>query len=463
MTGRRICRGFPRSVIFRIRSCRGSSTVFLAMAFVAFAVCIAGSVIICRKLTVMSECEAYGRVWTKAILSEYDVYLMQDYKLMAYWGNEIEVNDRIDAYLDYSASGRLDARLGLSQSDLAGYELGDPDNFRTALEKGFASMAGEYILTGTGRRARKNSLIADSGGNENEGDFGVSGSDSTGRVIGNTVVLDTLPSGGAGSSFSTDKFVERARSARDEKGVRSAAADAGIELAFMWTYFNSCVTTADEMPHYLYNELEYVIGGKPDDHKNYESCRKKIFLMRNVLNLASLYKDPVKTELLTAAAQLITPGPLGAATQVILAEAWAAAETENDLKILYDNGRVPVIKTSEQWQTDLESVLRSSAVRNKLDEESRQLLDENGGEIHSLPGIGDAGKILTEGLSYDDHLILMILCMNSNTRILRVMDIVQINMKYRYYRDFNLMEYYTGVRFGFTANGRSYVFEDSYK
>ena len=53
--------------------------------------------------------------------------------------------------------------------------------------------------------------------------------------------------------------------------------------------------------------------------------------------------------------------------------------------------------------------------------------------------------------------------MNTNTRLLRVMDIVQIDMKYRYYRDFNLMEYYTGVRYALTADGRDYVFEDSYK
>ena len=33
----------------------------------------------------------------------------------------------------------------------------------------------------------------------------------------------------------------------------------------------------------------------------------------------------------------------------------------------------------------------------------------------------------------------------------------------RYYRDFNLMEYYTGVRFVITANGRDYVFEDAYR
>lgn len=421
----------------------GSSTVFLAIAFLAFAFCIAGGIGISRKLTVMSTCESYGRVWTRAILSEYDLHLLEDYGLMGYWGNEIEVNRKIDDYLDYSLADRLGVRLGLTSSDLTGYELGDPDNFRAALEKGFASYAADALIHSTGRKARY--------------------AEEPDKSIGNTVVLDTLPSGGAGSSFSIDSLVERAKSAGDEKGVRSAAASAGIEIAFMWQYFNSCVTLSDDLPHYLNNELEYVVKGSPDDETNYNACRRRLFLARNALNLAALYKDPAKVELITTVSQTITPGPLGAATQVILSEAWAAAETEKDLEVLYDNGRVPVLKTGEQWMTDLESIIDSSEVSKKLDDESKQMLNENRDEIHGIPGIHNAAQIVTEGLSYDEYLILMILCMNRNTRILRIMDIVQIDMKYRYYRDFNLMEYYTGVRYAFTADGRSYEFEDSYR
>ena len=439
INGARRKRGYMKKPIMSDR--RGSSTVFLAIAFLAFAVCIAGGIGISRKLTVMSTCESYGRVWTRAVLSEYDLHLLEDYGLMAYWGNEIEVNRKIDDYLDYSMADRLGVRLGLTSSDLTGYELGDPDNFREALEKGFASHAADALIHSTGRKARY-------------------AEDETDKSIGNTVVLDTLPSGGTGSSFSTDSFVERARSAGDEKGVRSAAASAGIEIAFMWQYFNSCVTLSDDKPHYLNNELEYVIKGSPDDETNYSACRKRLFLARNALNLAALYKDPAKVELITTVSQTITPGPLGAATQVILSEAWAAAETEKDLEVLYDNGRVPVLKNGDQWMTDLESIL---GVRKKLDDESRQLLDENSDEIHDISGIHNAAQIVTEGLSYDEYLILMILCMNRNTRLLRVMDIVTIDMKYRYYRDFNLMEYYTGVRYAFTADGRSYEFEDSYR
>ena len=70
---------------------------------------------------------------------------------------------------------------------------------------------------------------------------------------------------------------------------------------------------------------------------------------------------------------------------------------------------------------------------------------------------------IKEGLNYDEYMMVMILAMNENTRLLRIMDLVTINMKYRYYRDFNMMEYYTGVRFTIEANGKSHEFEDAYK
>ena len=435
---------------------RGSSTVLLAIAFLTFSLCIAGSIGISRRLTVMSECQACGRVWARAVLSEYDKHLLEDYKLMAYWGNEIEVNRKIDAYFNYSAAGKLDISIGGTVSDLGGYELGDPDNFNAALEKGFAGSAVSSILSGSAGRQRR----------ATEPDLGSDAEDSAetpGRIIGNKVVLDTLPSSGSGGSFTTDTLIEKAKSAEDENGVLSAVSAAGIDTAFIWLYCSSCVTVPDDKPHYLNNEIEYIIKGSPDDSANYSACRKRLFLARNALNLAALYKDPAKVELITSVTQLIAPGPLGAATQVLLSEAWAAIETEKDLELLYDGGRVPVVKTSEQWMTDLGSVINSSDVRKKLDDESKQLLDENSGEIRSLAGINNAREILTEGLTYDDYLMLMILCMNSRTRLLRIMDIVQINMKFRYYRDFNLMEYYTGVRYALTADGRNYVFEDKYR
>ena len=83
--------------------------------------------------------------------------------------------------------------------------------------------------------------------------------------------------------------------------------------------------------------------------------------------------------------------------------------------------------------------------------------------LSGLSGTIDTVTQFRYGLNYDEYLLIMICALNDNVRLLRIMDLIQINMKYRYYADFNMMEYYTGVRFTIEANGKSHEFEDAYK
>ena len=431
------------------RTKKGSSMVLSAMMFLGFALCIAAAIGVSRRLVVSSECEAFGRVWTRAVLSEYDVHLLDDYSIMAYFGNDSDVTAKLNSYLDYSAAGKLDASVTGANADLTGYELGDPANFRKALRLGFAGNAASELINGRGRTFRD---LDSKDGFEEEG-----------RIINDRVVLDTLPSGGAGGSVSADTLTEYARSIGDENTIQNRIAVSGAEILLIVNSFNNHVTASDEKEHFFVNEWEYIIKGSPDDEVNYRACRRRLFLARNALNLVSLYKDPAKVEMVIAVAEAITPGPLGIVTQVIVAEAWAALETEFDLDELYSDGRVPVLKTPEQWKTGLGAVLDSEDVRKKLDDESLENLDEKRGELNGIAGSSVSTAQIKEGLNYDEYMMIMILAMNENTRLLRIMDLVQINMKYRYYKDFNMMEYYIGTRFTIDANGRTHVFEDSYK
>ena len=428
---------------------RGSSLVMLAIIFTGFAICIAGAIGVSRRLVVSSECDMFGRLWTKAILSEYDIHLLDDYSVMAFFGNDDEVTDKLDAYLKYSAQGKLGAHIKGANADLTGYELGDPANFRKALRLGFAGNAASEIINGRGRTYRD----LDTG----------EGFDEEGRVICNPVVIDTLPSHGTGGSVSGEELTEKAKSAGDESGLRGMLSGAGAEVILLQKCFDNHVTKSDDKNHLLVNEWEYVIRGSTDDEENYRAVRKRLFIARNALNLAAIYKDPAKVELIVSAAETISPGPLGLVTQALIAEAWAALETEEDLEDLYHDRRVPILKTPEQWKTDIGAVLGSDKVKDKLDDESRKMLDERQEEITGLSGKISTVTQFKNGLNYDEYLMIMICALNDNVRLLRIMDLIQINMKYRYYADFNMMEYYTGVRFTIEANGKSHEFEDAYK
>ena len=428
---------------------KGSSAVMLAIVFTGFAICVAGAIGVSRRLVVSSECDMFGRLWTKAILSEYDVHLLDDYSIMAYFGNDDEVTAKLDSYLKYSAQGKLGAHIKGANADLTGFELGDPANFRKTLRLGFAGNAASEIINGMGRTYRD----LDTG----------EGFDEEGRVICNPVVIDTLPSHGAGGSVSGEQLTENAKSAGDENGLIGLMSGAGSEVLLLERCFDNHVTKSDDKSHLFVNEWEYVIRGSMDDEENYRAVRRILFIARNALNLASLYKDPAKVELVVSIAESITPGPLGIATQVLIAEAWAALETEEDLEDLYHDRRVPVLKSPGQWKTDISAVLGSDKVKDKLDDESRELLEEKQDEILDLSGSINTVTQFKDGLNYDEYLMIMVSSLSDSVRLLRIMDLIQINMKYRYYADFNMMEYYTGVRFTIEANGKSHEFEDAYK
>ena len=107
-------------------------------------------------------------------------------------------------------------------------------------------------------------------------------------------------------------------------------------------------------------------------------------------------------------------------------------------------------------------MIREGTILRRI-ENLQKLLEEKQDELTGLSGKIQTVAQFKYGLNYDEYLMIMIASLNDNIRLLRIMDLIQINMKYRYYADFNMMEYYTGVRFTIEANGKDHEFEDAYK
>lgn len=422
-----------------IKNKKGSSIILLAMVFVSLMISITAAITISRAMVVKSECEAFGHVWTKAILSEYDNHLLDEYNIMAYWGNDEEVRKKIDSYIKYSAGNKLDARIRQSGANLMGYELGDPDNFRKAVNKSFTSSAIDSVLNGYTREVRE----------DNKGEYGS-------RVLANKVVIDTLPSNGMGI---TGEIANLIKDGKELGGLLDRAGNAGAEMVLVRRYMGNHITKGNK-EGFFKNEWEYIIHGSKRDEENYNFCRNAIFVIRNVANLAHLLTDKDKREVINAVSNCAGPAKLVAAG--IIAEVWAAAESALDLQDLLDNKRVPFIKTDKTWKLGLMGIINSEKIQDLFSDEEKEALYEMLGDISNMKGAKGNSNV-DEGQTYDDYLLAMMMLLSNNTRTLRIMDIIQINMKYWYYRDFNMMEYYTGVRFSISANGRNYDFEDSYK
>ena len=65
-------------------------------------------------------------------------------------------------------------------------------------------------------------------------------------------------------------------------------------------------------------------------------------------------------------------------------------------------------------------------------------------------------------MDYQDYLKMLICAVDERIRILRIMDLIQINMRYMYYGTFLLREYNGGLRFTITVNGEEYETEKIY-
>lgn len=452
------------SKINTLRNRKGYSSVFLAICFVGFSLSLVAAVWVCKRIVVRSECESYGRVWARAVLSEYDVHLMEDYGIMAYFGGEYDVKKKIDSYMKYSLRRKMSAKLGGSQSELAGYELGDPENFRKAIVKNLPyEMAELGAKLAAGRNIRKDAS-EDDAEESNDGKRGD-------KIIGNRVVLDTLPSRGGSTWYSESEIsgiAGKFKQLGNAEAVRSAITESGAELVFVEQYFSNHVTKADGKPGYFENEWEYILCGQSSDRKNFSECRLILIGIRECMNLISILADKEKLELIAKVAK--AAGYAAPVLLVVLPTIWAGVETFFDMRDLYKGGRVPVIKNKEQWKTDLGFVLDSERFKkdagSKLDKEEKEAVNESSEEMKEAAGKStvhvDIDIPFKDGLNYDEYLLLMIRMMGETKRTLRIMDLVQINMKSRYYRDFNMMEYYTGVRYVMEVNGKDYAFEDAY-
>lgn len=435
-----------------MRNRAGSSTIILAMVFVALSSCIVSAITLSRELVVSSECKSFGRLWAKAVLSEYDVHLLEDYEIMAYFGNENEVMDKVNAYIDFSISGKKGIRIGKTSCNLYAYEIIIPENFRKCIKKAVSTEIASKIKDGERRRLRS-SVNNDQKNQDN-------------TVINNNIVIDTLPSSGyRNSSVEINKIskIITQKGLFTEKSI-DAALNKYAEMTFISSFLNSHITQISNKSCIFRNEIEYVIVGSLDDDKNFRKCKNKIFLLRNALNIFAIYKDPKKVEVINSLAAIITPGPEAALTQPLIAEAWAAYESETDLKALLRGERVPLLKTSKQWHTDMQSILNDKKIKDELNKSAKKYSDDERmskfKELNKKISVIDDYK---DGITYEEYLYLMIMFMNEDVRVARLMDIVQMNMKHRYYRDFNLAEYFMGVRFSLNINGKSYEFDEEYK
>lgn len=156
-------------------------------------------------------------------------------------------------------------------------------------------------------------------------------------------------------------------------------------------------------------QIEYILGGKNSDKKNLKYVVNRLLLIREGMNYLYCVQDPTINSQAGNLALTLT-GFLGIAalteaTKHALLLAWAYGESLIDVRILLDNGKVPIFKDASTWSLSLDNLGRITEILKE---------GAKGGET---------------GLSYSDYLRVLLNLESITTQKMRALDMIQIELQ----------------------------------
>ena len=402
---------------------KGSYIVFITMLFSGILILIMTVLHFSREIAISSSADSLSQLWTNSILSEYDIFLDERYGIKAFVSDEYTAEKKLAKYTAYTADSLEYVHIDEITVFLDDYSLLNGNNFVKSVNSSVLNLrmpkTASFCVSGENVTS-----ITDI--NEN-------------RYIANQSILMSLPSNR--TIFSDDISDSLLSSLSLEK--------------YIFTFFKSNTVDRDLKETYFSNEIEYIISGKPDDKRSLESVRTKLVFHRNALNMAFLLKSKDKQAEALAAAELLTPGPAAELTKLAILETWAFLESENDVDLLLGGKRVPLNKTDLNWALSIENALS----------------EFSGSESSSDIDQGDTSKDsrryieppVVSGLDYEGYLKILLAEIAENTKVLRIMDLIQINAKYLYSGSFLISDYYIGLDTEIKVNGKIHMLSKEYE
>ena len=220
------------------------------------------------------------------------------------------------------------------------------------------------------------------------------------------------PSGLSGKGLDSKDFLEKRKLNRglERSGAESEAAVTDrLWLQYYIQKFFSNYTGQSELgppTRALDYEMEYLIGGNSKDGENLEKAALELLVLREAMNFATIMGDGGKKalalELATAVVGFTGILPLIKAVQIGILLAWAFIESVLDVRSLLAGGKIPFLKRTDQWASDL------TDSRGAIENNSKAGEDES-------------------GLDYTQYLQLLLLLLPSKTLNYRCMDLIERN------------------------------------
>lgn len=393
---------------------RGSSTIFLVMVLSSMLLLTIAMVQATIRVTGESVGQSIAFLAGRSLLTEYDKYLKQEYGLFAFRGEPGELSESMSYYMEPFFRNNPYYELGKVGIDVTEYRMTNPSVLQDAIV--------EYMLFAT-----TNGLVEQFIEPELDRDKadGIPPVYPVGRTLRNRQVIESLPS----AALSEDSGILASAKAglADWRSVFKNTSKNFVVNQYILMSFKNAQKDIPGRETFFNYEAEYILKGEFEDRKNKNLIRRDLLLLRNFVNMSTIFTTSNMRQQVVTAAEILTPGPAAIATQAIIAEAWALAEAENDVRLLEHGKKVPFQKTTESWAIDIQSILDGK----------------------------ESGYIDTKaqsGLDYQGYLQIFLFFQNNNVKLTRIMDLIQINIQGNFDKTFLMGEHQAGLAYETNVN-----------
>lgn len=207
---------------------------------------------------------------------------------------------------------------------------------------------------------------------------------------------------------------------------------------YIGTYF---ADFTDDIKTPLSYELEYILNGKDSDRENLENTVAALLAIREGLNYMHIVSDADKMqragELAEVISGVICLPEITFLVKFLIIAVWALVESAIDIKCLLSGGKVPIIKTKDDWKADLDTIFEVL--------ENRSL------------GNNDSER----GINYEGYLKMLLYIEDPVKRNFRMMDIMQLDIGVSQ-NDFLMKDMIYGIDANISCGARRVFSEISY-
>lgn len=395
---------------------RGSSTVFITLIVATLMTIILALVTGARNEYVSSRADGIISLAGDSVMSEFDYYVQQEYGLFILGGRRSDIEAKLADYIDYGLRDMNTVKSSNVRVSGSGYSLANCQQIKAQIIAHMKYVEAEGFIDKLMKVPETDNDMKD-------------------EVLRNGPTIVSLPSYDMPSLSLTSVAESLANNLTQLPDAFKTGTDNYLINRYILAHFNNLRTKKSD-DHFFRNEVEYVLGGKLSDQENKKRVEMAIVAMRYPLNLKYILTDQEKMEALLAAAELLTP-EAAPATQMVLAASWAYMESDNDVELLEQGHRVPINKDKKTWAVDLDSL---------------------------LDGIntGTFKPDVERGNDYNDYLQMLLFVENSDLKMARIMDLIQINMRMNYDKNFVMGEHCVGMHMSARVGRRGYSYEKVY-